>query len=203
MLRVSLSLVLLLMGMSFASAGLFDEIFGHDDADAEELPYGKFVTAQPVPAPTLAKPEPRRGVEYRRALFQTPAPAQTQYPVMPAPDFLPPAPQGTNPPAMSPPVMAAPIGLYPHVKYEDLEDVYPQPVVQIVQVMDPNPPPVQPCLACPPPQPGVVFVQVCVPPGECKRVKVTHRGAKVSLDYGKYEVDIVSRDGVVFVDYDD
>jgi hypothetical protein len=51
--------------------------------------------------------------------------------------------------------------------------------------------------------PGCVYVEVCVPPGPCRDVKVKDGGAKIELDYGDYEVKVTASRGVVTVDYDD
>jgi hypothetical protein len=60
--------------------------------------------------------------------------------------------------------------------------------------------PCDPCAA-----PKCVAVQVCVPPcSECPPKVCCRRGGEyVSYDYGKYRVEITSRNGVVTVDYDD
>ena len=55
------------------------------------------------------------------------------------------------------------------------------------------------CTAC---GPQCVYVEICVPPG-CPEIKVSRGGRKVKYDYGDYKVEIESKDGVVFVDYDD
>ena len=55
------------------------------------------------------------------------------------------------------------------------------------------------CDAC---GPQCVFVEICVPP-DCPEIKVSRGGRKVKYDYGDYKVEILSKDGVVYVDYDD
>ena len=91
--------------------------------------------------------------------------------------------------------------LFHCVRYEDLRNIHPCAVTKIVSIKDPcwKPDPcsyecqVAPC----------VLVKICVPPCGCPKVRVTRNGSKVKFDYGKYEVEISSRNGVVKVDYDD
>lgn len=90
-----------------------------------------------------------------------------------------------------------PMGLFPCVEYDDLDNVHPCAIKKIVQVIDP-------CYdrdsCCPP---TYVSVMICVPPCGCEKVKISRGGRKVKYDYGKYEVEIKSKNGVVKVDYDD
>lgn len=104
-----------------------------------------------------------------------------------------------------------PMQLYHCVEVEDRHNIHPCAVTKIVSVMDPCPQTCNTgcgtcdscnsCGSCCPP--GCVFVQICVPPCGCPEVKVSRRGKKVKYDYGSYEVEIYSDDGVVKVDYDD
>ena len=116
------------------------------------------------------------------------------------------APELVVPPGKLEPMPTGPDGvvgavesvtLFPCVKYEDLDNVHPCAVKKIVAVKDPC---YDPC-SCK--GPGCVYVQICVPPCGCPRVKVTRSGRKVKYDYGQYEVTLKSRRGVVYVDYDD
>lgn len=94
---------------------------------------------------------------------------------------------------------AAPMALYHCVRYDDRDNIHPCAVPMIVSVPDPcacsNP-----CSCC---TPSCVQVQICVPPCGCPEIKRSRHGNKVKYDYGKYEVEIKSKDGVVYVDYDD
>ena len=108
------------------------------------------------------------------------------------------------------------VPLFTRVEVEDRHNIAPHSVRKVVAVLDPNGPlpPRGPlarlfarrhadplaCAACPP---GLVFVEICVPPCACESVRVTRGGAHVKLDYGKYEVELTTRDGYVKVDYDD
>ena len=95
-------------------------------------------------------------------------------------------------------VVSGPVGLYPRVKLEDCHKIAPGAVPVIVAVKDPN---IcrKHCRCC---LPQCVYVQVFVPPCPLLRVKVNKHGDEIELDYGKYEVDIDSENGVVEIDYD-
>jgi hypothetical protein len=92
------------------------------------------------------------------------------------------------------------IELYHRVKYEDLDNIHPFAVKKIVAVKDP-------CVrrdVCGNCAPPCVYVMICVPPGDRFQYDVKRRDhSKVEYDYGDYEVEITSKDGVVYVDYDD
>lgn len=51
-------------------------------------------------------------------------------------------------------------------------------------------------------QEQLVYVQVFVPPCPVQRLKVSPCRTKIRMDYGKYAVNIVSRKGMVVIDYD-
>ncbi|MCH8830486.1 MAG: hypothetical protein IID45_12995 [Planctomycetes bacterium] len=92
--------------------------------------------------------------------------------------------------------------LFPCVVYEDLDNVHPCAVSKIVCIVDPCWKP-DPCSCCKPQKPRCVQVKICVPPCCRPRVKVSKDGRKVTYDYGKYEVELKSKKGKVYVDYDD
>jgi len=108
---------------------------------------------------------------------------------------IPPAPAGSS--QAIEPTADQPIELYSCVKYKDHHNIHPCAVSKIVAVQDPC---YDPC-SCGPPQ--CVYVLICVPPCGCERIKVSRHGRKVKYDYGKYEVEIKSKRGVIYVDYDD
>ncbi|MEX2287618.1 MAG: hypothetical protein WD648_11050 [Planctomycetaceae bacterium] len=89
------------------------------------------------------------------------------------------------------------VQLYDCVKYEDLDNIHPCAVTKIVAVPDPCQSDCDRCCA------RYVYVQICVPPCECPEIKNSHHGKKVKYDYGKYEVEITSKKGTIYVDYDD
>jgi hypothetical protein len=92
-------------------------------------------------------------------------------------------------------IVSEPVSLYPHVRVKDGDDVAPGAVPIVVAVRDPN--------TCRKEPAGLVFVQVCVPTCPLCKVRVNRWGTEVKLDYGKYEVEIRSRNGLVTIDYDD
>jgi hypothetical protein len=82
--------------------------------------------------------------------------------------------------------------LYPHVRVKGREEIPRHAVPRIVAVRSPDPFRF----------PGLVYVQVHVPPGRCA-VKVEEGGAKVEMKSDDFEVKIVSSRGIVSVEYDD
>ncbi len=92
------------------------------------------------------------------------------------------------------------VELYHRVKYEDLRNVHPCAVKKIVAVKDPCARP-SVCGSCAPP---CVYVMICVPPCDKFRFDVKRKDhSKVEYDYGDYEIEITSKNGIVYVDYDD
>lgn len=140
-------------------------------------------------------------------MFKSPKARLTNY--QPAAIEPAPMPSGAMPgaavvaPGSEPtPAAGTPVTLYHCVRYKDECNVAPCAVPMIVTVKDPcdcsdrcNP-----CCT-----PKCVAVQICVPPcSECPpKVCCKRDGEYVSYDYGKYRVEITSRNGVVTVDYDD
>ncbi len=108
------------------------------------------------------------------------------------------------------PIPAAPIqmvSLFECVRVKDPHHIHPCAVPTIVQIADPCPKcntccdPCNPCAQCC--EQPCVSVQICVPPCGCPKVKTRRNGHYVKYDYGKYRIEITSRNGVVTVDYDD
>lgn len=117
----------------------------------------------------------------------------------------PPAPGGA-PPAEAPSVGAP--KLFHCVKVKDPDHIHPCAVPKMVKIVDPCWKPCKPkcgCCqtTCCPPPPPCVYVKICVPPCGCERVKCSKNGRRVKYDYGKYSVEVESRNGQVVVDYDD
>jgi hypothetical protein len=92
-------------------------------------------------------------------------------------------------------IVGGPVALYPRIRVKDADDMAPAGASAIVAVRDPSAPRRSPA--------GFVFVKVCVPLCPLQRLKVNKWGTKVELDYGKYEIEIESCDGLVTIDYDD
>jgi len=122
-----------------------------------------------------------------------------------------------------PVISSTPIELFACVEYEDKHNIHPCAVTKIVAVKHPGKKKCHKgflglscgrcnlccdtcnscgsCDSCC--DPGCVYIQICVPPCDCADVKISRNGAKVKYDYGEYEVEIKSKDGIVKVDYDD
>ena len=94
---------------------------------------------------------------------------------------------------------AAPVALFPHVKYKDKHEMAPCAVPKIIRVKDPCA--CDDCCSCCGPK--CVYIQICVPPCACERVKSNKSGTRVEYDYGDYEVDVRVKDGYIEVDYQD
>jgi hypothetical protein len=100
---------------------------------------------------------------------------------------------------MAGPHASGPIELYRRVKYDDRDDAHPRGVKQLVAVRDPRACR-KVCDCC---GPRLVFVEVCVPPHGCPKVKVSKDAGKVELDYGEYEIEIEVEDDEIEVEYED
>jgi hypothetical protein len=110
-------------------------------------------------------------------------------------------PEGPAVGAAPVPTQSVAIPLYHCVKYKDQRKIAPCAVPMIVMVKDPC----AKCDRCNPCAPAAcVAVQICVPPcSTCPPKVCCKRGGEyVSYDFGKYRVEIRSRNGVVKVDYD-
>lgn len=115
----------------------------------------------------------------------------------PAPPVLAPEPDPQFPVESQPQALPV-LELYTHVKYEDLDNVHPRAIKKIVAVKDPR----TPCVPCA--EPSCVYIEICVPPCDRFKFEVKRKDhSKVEYDYGDYEVEITSKRGVVYVDYDD
>jgi hypothetical protein len=150
--------------------------------------------------------------------------AQTEIPVAP------PVAGEVSAPSEHVVISSVPIELFACVEYEDLRNIHPCAVTKIVAVQDPGEKPCKrgwfgsscgkcdqccdtcnkcesTCDSCCEPEPVCVYIQICVPPEscdcKCPEIKVSRKGSKIKYDYGDYEVEITSKDGVVKVDYDD
>ena len=103
--------------------------------------------------------------------------------------------------------------LFRCVKVSDRNHIAPCAVPKIVDIVDPcwKPDPCNPCC-----RPKCVQVLICVPKPACcdacdpcckrdvgPKITCSKDGKKLRYDYGKYAVDIVSKDGAVWIDYDD
>ena len=149
--------------------------------------------------------KPRSAAKYSKARIPTPQ----LLPIAAVSYQAPPAPGGGAPPSVPAPSVGAP-KLFHCVKVKDRDNIHPCAVPKMVKIVDPCWKPCKrkcgcnscckPC--CPPPAP-CVYVKICVPPCGCERVKCSKKGRKVVFDYGKYQVEVESKDGYVEVDYDD
>ena len=94
-------------------------------------------------------------------------------------------------------VVTCPVPLATCVEYRDTCEIAPGAVPAVIAVRSPHIGRFRRCVE------EIVYVQVMVPPCPLLRTKVSPCRTKIRLDYGRYEIDIVSRNGVVIVEYDD
>ncbi len=90
----------------------------------------------------------------------------------------------------SPAYRVEPVALYGRVRVRDEHKAHPHGIPTVIAVADPRD---GSCL---------VHVEICMPPCACERITHNRRGNRVTYDFGKYEIEIISRLGVVIVDYD-
>ena len=119
-------------------------------------------------------------------------------------------PQTVPPVNVLPPVNQGPVMNMPHqigeivdcqvplatcVQIEDECDIAPNAVPIIVAVRDPN----APLDRC---HPQMAYVEICVPPCPPRSLRVSPCQTEIKMDFGQYDVEIKSRNGVIVVDYD-
>lgn len=92
-------------------------------------------------------------------------------------------------------VTGAPVEIYQNVKYRAARNIAPCAVPTVIQVPDPCNKDAC-CKTC-------VNVQVCVPPCDPLKVRVTRDGRNVRYDFGKYAVSVRSIGNHVVVHYED
>jgi hypothetical protein len=135
--------------------------------------------------------------------FEAPPPAPGiggAVPPGPTPLLMTPVPESGPAAAGGPPMAMGPgLALYPRVKYHDKRHIAPCAVPMVVAVRDPCAKR-DPCATCGPPP--CVLVEICVPPCGSPKVCTKHDGVKVRYDYGRYAVNITSKHGIIWVDYD-
>lgn len=80
------------------------------------------------------------------------------------------------------------------VRVEDERNIAPNAVPVIIAIRDPN-------MCIHETIERLVYVQIFVPPCPLQSLHISPCRTRVSLDYGRYEVDIKSGNGIVVVDY--
>lgn len=90
----------------------------------------------------------------------------------------------------------APISLYHRVRYVQTRNMHPCANPMVVAVQNPDRRDAH-CCPC-------VYVEICVPPCDPTCIKCNRSGNRVSYEFGNhYAVNLISRNGVVIVNYDD
>ena len=128
------------------------------------------------------------GIPMPSQLSPIPDPAFNQYPA-----YLPPS--GAVDPTYGSQIIGQPMELYSNVRYLGTSNISQCAVPTVIQVPDPCNRD-KCCKTC-------VNVQVCVPPCDPVKVKVTRDGNRVRYDYGKYSVVVRTVGDHVVVHYGD
>ena len=81
------------------------------------------------------------------------------------------------------------------IKVEDERNIAPNAVPMIIAVRDPN-------MCVHDVYERLVYVQIFVPPCHLRDLQVSPCRTRISLDYGRHEVDIKSANGMIVIDYD-
>ena len=81
------------------------------------------------------------------------------------------------------------------IRVEDECNIAPNAVPMVIAVRDPN-------MCVHETQERLVYVQIFVPPCPLRDLRVSPCRCRISLDYGQYEVDIKSANGLIVIDYD-
>ena len=97
-------------------------------------------------------------------------------------------------------IVTCPVALEQNVVVKDCDEIAPNACPVVVAVRDPRLDRYRRGHDC---QERLVYVEIMVPPCPLQKLRVSPCKTKVRLDYGRYEVDIVSRNGCVEIDYDD
>jgi len=125
---------------------------------------------------------------------------QPQHPI----DVLPPVPSYPTRPAY-PQLAPSPfevgqfvdcqVPLATCIKVEDECNIAPHAVPMIIAVRDPN-------MCVHETRERLVYVEVFIPPCRLRELRVSPCRTRISLDYGQYEVDVKSANGLIVIDYD-
>jgi len=94
-------------------------------------------------------------------------------------------------------IVDCPVPLASCVRVEDECNIAPNAVPVVVAVRDPSLPPWH--AGC---SEGVVFVEVCIPPCPLQSLVVSPCRTRIRMDFGHYQVDLKSKNGMVIIDYD-
>jgi hypothetical protein len=90
----------------------------------------------------------------------------------------------------------APISIYQRVRYVQSRNIHPCAKPMVVAVQNPDR---RDACCCP-----CVYVEICVPPCDPTCITCNCSGNRVRYEFGDcYAVNLVSRNGVVIVNYDD
>lgn len=140
-----------------------------------------------------ANGRPTRG--YTRPIY---VPAQSPVQVLPPVQAYPPVPvypELSQPSFVVGQFVDCQVPLTTCVRVEDECNIAPNAVPVVIAVRDPHFGGHDTCER-------LVFVQVFVPPCPLRKLQISPCQTRISLDYGQFEVDIKSANGMVVIDYD-
>ena len=152
----------------------------------------RYVPKQQFPVGDVALP--LEAAQHGGHLPAPPLP-DSQLPIAPLPSAPVPGQFGHLPHQLGE-IVTCSVPVFAHVHVESAYRIAPNAVPTLVAVRDPNLGRFRSCIE------QMVYVEVLVPPSAPRRVKVSACRTRIRMDYGRYEVTIVSRDGHVTVEYD-
>ncbi|MEQ9409703.1 MAG: hypothetical protein RIK87_18350 [Fuerstiella sp.] len=92
--------------------------------------------------------------------------------------------------------VTCPVPLETCVRVRDQHRIAPNAIPAVIAVRDPHLGRFGRCVE------QIAYVEVLVPPCPVQRVRLSPCKTKLRLDYGRYAIDIVSRNDVIDIDYD-
>jgi hypothetical protein len=96
-------------------------------------------------------------------------------------------------------IIDCPVQLATCIRVKDPDHIAPDAVPTVVAVRDPNLCRHK-CKCC---IESVVYVEVCLPPCPPRKLRISPCGTYICMNYGKYQVELTSRKGLITIDYDD
>jgi len=96
-------------------------------------------------------------------------------------------------------IIDCPVPLATCIRIKDPDHIAPDAIPTVVAVRDPNLCRHK-CDCC---VERVVYIEVCLPPCPPRKLRISPDGTYVCMNYGKYQVELTSRKGLITIDYDD
>ncbi len=96
-------------------------------------------------------------------------------------------------------IVDCPVQLETCIRIKDPDHIAPGAIPTVVAVRDPHLCRHK-CKCC---AELVVYVEVCLPPCPPRKIRISPCGTYVCMNYGKYQVELTSRNDLITIDYDD